>query len=132
MNMKCRFLWMLIFFRVVSVAMAQEKVEVPCFIYVLNLKEPYRDPKNWNEKIRKVAQDHYQYFVDLEQEGKLLIAGRTKYEVDNPENFGIMVFYAASFEEADHIRLNDPGVKNNLMSARLHPFSIAVLKTNYD
>lgn len=102
------------------------------FIYVLDLKEPYRDPANWTPEIIALAEAHHTYFVELEKQGKLIIAGRSKYEVDNPKNFGIMVFKASSMEEAEKIRLNDPGVKGELMNARLHPFSIAVLKTDYD
>lgn len=115
-----------------AVPLEKKDHEETYFIYMLDLKQEFRNPANWSKRTQEIAKDHHQYFIDLEKAGKLVIAGRTKYEVDNPQNFGIMVFKAPSLEEARKILKNDPGVIGNLMNAKLHPFSIAVLKTDYD
>lgn len=98
------------------------------FIYVLNLIEQYRKEANWTDEARQIVSSHFNYLKDLTDRGMLILAGRTAYEVDNDENFGIVVFEAESEEAARQIMDNDPAVKNGVMRATLHPYSLALLR----
>jgi uncharacterized protein YciI len=100
------------------------------FIYVLILNEPYTNPGAWNEETSKVLEMHWNYLVELHEKGVMEAVGRTNYEVDNPNLFGIAVFNAPNEETACEIMNNDPCVKYNVMSATLHPFNLALIKEN--
>lgn len=56
------------------------------------------------------------------------MAGKTKYDVDNDENFGIVIFEADALEKALSIVEGDPAIVKGLMTAQLHPFNVAVIK----
>lgn len=98
------------------------------FIYILKLNEPYTNPNAWNEETNKVLGMHWNYLVDLHKKGVMDTVGRTDYEVDNPEMFGIAVFRAANENEAKEIMNNDPCLKYGVMNATLHPFNLALIK----
>lgn len=98
------------------------------FIYVLKLNEPYSNINAWSEETNKVMEMHWNYLVDLHQKGVMDAVGRTNYEVDNPDLFGIAVFRATSEETAREIMNNDPCVKYEVMRATLHPFNLALIK----
>jgi uncharacterized protein YciI len=98
------------------------------FIYVLKLKELYTNPNAWTEETNKVLEMHWSYLVDLHKKGIMDAVGRTNYEVDNPEMFGIAVFHAPNEQDARKIMNNDPCVKYEVMSATLHPFNLALIK----
>lgn len=97
------------------------------FIYILKLNEPYTDLNGWNEETNKILEMHWNYLVDLHKKGVMDAVGRTNYEVNNPEMFGIAVFRAANEEEATAIMNNDPCVRYSVMRAQLHPFNLALI-----
>lgn len=99
------------------------------FIYVLKLNEPYTNPNAWSEQTNKVLEMHWNYLVDLHKKGVMEAVGRTNYEVNNPQLFGIAVFHAATESEAKNIMNNDPCVKFEVMNATLHPFNLALIKS---
>lgn len=99
------------------------------YIYVLNLADPaLESPEAWTEEQSEIVGTHFNYLKDLTEKGVLIIAGRN---VNSDErSFGIVVFKAGSYDEAKSIVDNDPAVKNNVMTAKLHEFSLALLNTN--
>jgi uncharacterized protein len=58
----------------------------------------------------------------------VVLAGRTQLETNDPAMMGLVIFYAKDDKEADKLMMNDPAVKNNIMLARVYPYSIAVSK----
>jgi len=76
------------------------------------------------EEMRLVSQ-HFAYLQELGKQGNLILAGRTLNT--DADCFGIVIFQAASEEEALAIMENDPAVNNGVMTARLFPYRIALL-----
>ena len=96
------------------------------FIYILHLLPPYKVKSNWTDEANKIMGEHWNYLVNLHEKGVMKLVGRTDYEVEHPDIMGIAVFEAASPENANDIMQNDPCVKKGVMTARLHPFSLAL------
>jgi uncharacterized protein YciI len=57
----------------------------------------------------------------------VLLAGRTLNESD-PSQFGVVIFEAASEEEARAVMEADDAVREKIMTAQLFPFSVALIK----
>ncbi len=79
------------------------------------------------EREKELAAAHFQYLVDLRDRGILIIAGRTQEEVGS---FGIAVFEAANQGEAERITLADPAVTGGVFAATVHPYRVAVARTD--
>ena len=97
------------------------------FIYVLSLQQKFRIKTNWTEKEDHIVSEHYQYLLDLKEKKVLIMAGKSRYDVDHDDTFGIVVFQSDTEENAHHIMQNDPAIIAGLMTAELHPFNIAVM-----
>jgi uncharacterized protein len=65
---------------------------------------------------------HLAYLQKLADEGALVVAGRT---LDAPP-LGLAIFRAESPEAATAIMNADPAVAKGLMTATVHPYSVAV------
>lgn len=77
------------------------------------------------EHEQRVADEHFAYLTDLTERGVMLLVGRTQ---NNDENtMGIAIFRAPSDEAAQAIMNNDPAVLNQVMSATLYPYRIALM-----
>ena len=74
-----------------------------------------------NEREQKVLGEHVAYLTQLTKEGTLLVAGRTQ----EADSMGIAIFRAASDEDANKIMKGDPAVAQGIMTATLHPYSVA-------
>jgi uncharacterized protein YciI len=96
------------------------------YIYVLRLVPALRTPSNWTDREKQVVADHYRHLVQLHNNDVVILAGKTDYEIDNAGNFGIVIFKAASPEAAREIMNSDPALANGVMTAELHPYSLAV------
>lgn len=96
------------------------------FIYVLKLQPAYKSEAAWTPAINETVGKHFNYLKDLTAKGTVIMAGRSDYDVSNENVFGIVVFEAANSEEAGTIMQNDPAVKGKIMTAELHPFSVAL------
>jgi uncharacterized protein YciI len=66
---------------------------------------------------------HSSYLADLARRGIVRLAGRT--QTDDPNTFGIVVFWASDESEAGQIMNEDPAVSRGVMSAELFPFKTA-------
>jgi uncharacterized protein YndB with AHSA1/START domain/uncharacterized protein YciI len=67
---------------------------------------------------------HFQYLRTLTVEGTVILAG----PVLDMELPGVVIFYAASEEDARAVMENDPGVKNGLFRASVHPIALSLLR----
>lgn len=96
------------------------------FLAVLTLTENFRDEKNWTQKEQAIVGEHFQRLLRYSKEGKVVLAGRTEYETNNPDMMGIVIFYAADEKEALQFMNDDPAVKNKIMQVKTHPYNIAI------
>lgn len=72
----------------------------------------------------RVIQDkHSEYLDQMAKKGVLILYGRTLTTDDS--TFGIVIFRAASDEEARKVMNGDPGVQGKLMTAKLYPYRVA-------
>jgi uncharacterized protein len=97
------------------------------FVYVLKLTQRLLDAKNWTEKDEQVVGRHFRRLQQMRKDGRLILAGRTLNESD-PGQFGVVIFEADSEDEARKVMEADDAVKENIMTAQLFPFSVALIK----
>ena len=74
---------------------------------------------------RALAEAHFEYLVELERRGILILAGRTQEAVGT---FGIAIFEAPDAASAQAITDADPAIAGGLFSATLHPYRVAVAR----
>lgn len=96
------------------------------FIYVLKLIPSLLDENNWTEREEKIVNKHFVELQELLREGKLVLAGRT-LNMDE-KTFGIVILEVDSEEEARTIMKNDPAVAEEIMTAELFPYRVALIK----
>ncbi len=100
------------------------------FLYRLKLREDLIDDANWTETDNKIVELHFLRLKKDVEEKKVILAGRTV----NPDSsqFGIVIFYAESDQEAEQYMNEDPAVKNGVMSATLYPFRVTLLASKQE
>jgi uncharacterized protein YciI len=62
----------------------------------------------------------------LHEKGVAVLVGKSDYEIDNAENFGMCIFQAENTDAAKTLMNNDPCILNEVMNAELHPFRISL------
>ncbi len=107
---------------------AQDKTKTPQWLGILTLAEKYKDEKNWTKTDEAITGEHFQRLVKMKNEGVVILAGRTQLDLNNPGMMGLVIFYAKDEKEAMQFMQNDPAVKNNIMLAKVVPYSVAVTK----
>ncbi|NDI33896.1 YciI family protein [Chengkuizengella sediminis] len=95
------------------------------YIYVLKLIPKLLDESQWTDKEKDIVGRHFKALQQLQSEGQLILAGRTQ-NMDET-TFGIVIFKAESENEANFIMENDPAVKEGIMTAKLHPYQVALI-----
>jgi uncharacterized protein YciI len=98
------------------------------FIYVLHLVPRLHADTSWADQDKKVLQRHFVRFQEAIKAGKLILAGRTSESGD--KTFGIAIFEAKDEAAARKFMEEDPAVAGGLMTAELHPFSVALERRN--
>ncbi len=98
------------------------------FIYVLHLVPRLYADASWTDEDRKVLQRHFVRFQDAIKTGNLILAGRTSESGD--KTFGIAIFEAKDEAAARKFMEEDPAVAVGLMTAELHPFTVALEHKN--
>lgn len=96
------------------------------FIYVLRLVPRLHDPQAWTEQDNASVAEHFKRLHQATLERKVVLAGRTEEPLD--VTFGIVVFEAESAAEAMAFMMADPTVRDGVMVADLHPYSLALLR----
>lgn len=98
--------------------------EQPQFIYMVRPTRLGMLAEGPTAEEENIIGRHFAYLKHLAERGIVLLAGRTQ---DSDESsFGIVILQTGSEEEARVIMENDPAVKGKVMSARLHPYRIAI------
>ena len=118
------------FLSIHSIAQDTTKTKPKEYIGVLALTEKYKIEKNWTPKDQAIVGEHFQRLVKMKDEGIVVLAGRTQYDLNNADMMGIVIFYATDDKGALQFMMDDPAVKNNIMQTKVHPYSIAVNKCN--
>lgn len=96
------------------------------YLYILKLVPRLHDPKAWTERDNASVAKHFERLQDATKQGKVILAGRTDEPLD--KTFGLVVFEAASDEAAIDFMQTDPTVTAGVMTAALHPYSLALLR----
>jgi uncharacterized protein YciI len=96
------------------------------YIYVLRLVPRLHDQKAWTERDNIAVAEHFKRLKEATAQGTVILAGRT----DEPpeKTFGIVIFEAASETAAAEFMRTDPTVVAGVMTATLHPYSVALLR----
>jgi len=83
-------------------------------------------PLDPTEEEMALAAAHFEYLVDLERRGILIIAGRTQEAVGT---FGIAIFEAPDAGAAQAITDADPAIAGGLFQVTLHRYQVAVARS---
>lgn len=97
------------------------------FAYVLRLVPRLRDEKNWTEADNAAVGRHFRRLQQLHKEGKVVLAGKTSDDADEGQ-FGVVILEVSSEEEARRIMGEDDAVRAGIMTARLFPFRVALIR----
>jgi uncharacterized protein len=98
------------------------------FIYVLRLVPRLYVDSAWTKEDSAVLQRHFVRFQEAAKSGQLILAGRTSEPGD--KTFGIAIFEASDEDAARKFMQEDPAVVGGLMTAELHPFTVALQRKN--
>jgi uncharacterized protein YciI len=98
------------------------------FIYVLRLVPRLYVDSAWTKEDSAVLQRHFVRFQEAAKSGQLILAGRTSEPGD--KTFGIAIFEASDEDVARKFMQEDPAVAGGLMTAELHPFTVALQRKN--
>ena len=72
---------------------------------------------------RGVVEEHWQYLLELDRQGRLVVAGRC---FDGP--FAIVVFEGEDEAAAQAVVDGDPSVAEGVQTAELYPFKVGLLR----
>lgn len=128
--MKTILLFLSFFLSAQIFAQDSSKVNKKEWLGVLTLTDKYQDEKNWTKNDEAIVEEHFLRLLKMKNEGVVILAGRTLTALSNTEGMGLVIFYANDEKEAAGFMMNDPAVKNNIMKANVHPYSIAINKCN--
>lgn len=99
------------------------------FIYKLSLVDRLIEEDNWTKEDKAIVSKHFQHLVSLKNNGQLLLAGKTAGQ--DTDTMGLVIFKAKSFDDAQNIMQNDPAVKNEIMTAKLWEYKVALFNNEY-
>ncbi|HKE30283.1 MAG TPA: YciI family protein [Candidatus Angelobacter sp.] len=105
-------------------AQQSEAVRPKQFIYVLRLVPRLYADSAWTKEDNVVLERHFARFQQAAKSGQLILAGRTSEPGD--KTFGIAIFEAPDEAAARKFMEEDPAVASGLMTAELHPFTVAL------
>ena len=98
------------------------------FIYVLRLVPRLHADSAWTKEDNAALERHFTRFQDAAKSGQLILAGRTSESGE--KTFGIAIFEAPDEDAARKFMQEDPAVAGGLMTAELHPFTVALQRNN--
>ncbi len=96
------------------------------FIYVLRIDAKLHDQSLWAEADRAAVSAHFEYLKAATEAGQVILAGRTVRDLD--QTFGLVIFEANDETAARRFMDGDPAVRAGVMTAELHPYSVALIR----
>ncbi|OZM56213.1 hypothetical protein CIB95_12360 [Lottiidibacillus patelloidae] len=97
------------------------------YIYQLKVIPRLQEEANWTKKDSNIVTEHFKRLQILTEEKIVILAGRTLSIGE--EGFGIVIFEAESDDEAQLIMENDPAIKKGIMTAKLYPYRVALMRS---
>lgn len=97
------------------------------YVYVLRLIERLWLLEAWTENDEAIVERHFAYLKSLLAEGRLILAGKTGG--NDADTFGIVIFEARDWNEAQAIMTQDPSVVEGIMQATLSTYHVALCRT---
>lgn len=94
------------------------------YVYVLQVAPQFQQEVSWTDIENAVVARHFERLAQAAKSGQLIIAGRTREPLD--KTFGLVIFEADSETAAREFMQSDPAVIAGLMTATLHPYSVAL------
>jgi uncharacterized protein YciI len=94
------------------------------YLYMLRVAPQLQDESKWTDKHKAAAVKHFERLKKAAADGKVILAGRTTEPLD--KTFGLVVFEADSEAAARSFMEADPAVVAGVMTATLHPYSVAL------
>lgn len=94
------------------------------YLYVLRLVERLHKKDNWTEDDNEIISEHFNYLVNLKKNGQLILAGKT--QESDKDTFGLVIFRANNFSEAEKIASDDPAVVKKIMTSQLYNYKVAL------
>jgi uncharacterized protein YciI len=94
------------------------------YVYVLKVAPRSQKETSWTETESAVIAQHFERLAQAVNSGQVILVGRTKESLD--KNFGLVIFEAESETAAREFMQFDPAVIAGLMTATLHPYSVAL------
>lgn len=110
------------FCKVLPAGLAPPPPNFPAFIYLIRPTRPGFFEGTTPEE-DAVLSRHYEHLRQQTEAGVVLLAGPCL-----DETFGIIVFRAASPQEAEAFMNSDPAVQAGVMAAELHPFRVSLIR----
>jgi len=105
---------------------AQVRQAYKQYIYVLRPAQRLHDSKAWTKQDNDAVAKHFARLQEATKQGKVILAGRTDEPLD--KTFGLVLFEAENDEAARQFMETDPTIIAGVMSATLHPYSVALLR----
>lgn len=101
---------------------AEKSPDLKSYVYFI---EPVRKTFEQDATPEEIAiiGRHFQYLKNKHEAGELILAGRTQ---DEKPPFGIVVFEAASDEEAENVFHGDPAVKAGVFKGSVRRYGVAL------
>ena len=96
------------------------------YVYKLKLIPKLLNKSNWTEKENNIVGEHFNRLKELTEEGIVILAGRTLNSDES--QFGIVIFEAMNDVEAENFMNEDPAVKEEIMTAEVFPFHVALMR----
>lgn len=94
------------------------------YLYMLRVAPQLQDDSKWTDKHKAAASKHFERLKKATADGKVILAGRTTEPLD--KTFGLVIFEANSEADARAFMEADPAVVAGVMTATLHPYSVAL------
>ncbi|MCC6070444.1 YciI family protein [Massilia sp. GCM10020059] len=94
------------------------------FVYMLRVAPHLHDAAKWSDKDKAATSRHFERLKKATADGKVILAGRTTEQMD--KTFGLVVFEADDEKAARAFMEADPAVVAGVMTATLHPYSVAL------
>lgn len=104
--------------------LAQEVPVPEQYVYVLEVAPPFQQEAAWTEAENAVIARHFERLAQAAKSGQLILAGRTLEPLT--ATFGLVIFEAESEAVARAFMQSDPAVEAGLMTATLHPYTVAL------
>jgi uncharacterized protein YciI len=94
------------------------------YLYMLRVAPHLHDQAKWTDKDKAATGAHFERLKKAAATGQVILAGRTTEALD--KTFGLVVFEAENEAQARAFMEADPAVVAGVMSATLHPYSVAL------